>query len=517
MSTSAQSNVDYSNDDYVIHLANALLQEYGGEVDASVVANLTPEYVDLQGGETSKLAREIIDSDSRIIVDTSQQEDTIVGVDPTGTPPQQILEEFPSLDPDNAFFGAISVVTDTIANSLEDAGFETYSDLASADPEELQDVSATMTAAKANAIIDEASRYTDSSARLASIGLEQYSDSGPGSAESNVQDVSQIDMEIGDPVAITRDLPADSPDAHVHGLKVHEDIGHPKVPKPETEAGNGNVSLPADENGDVIEPAIPVEPTLQMPIDEAVAKTLARNNRPVMLKGPHGSGKNTVIKWLAHQTNRAYISIDAHEDMLAQDLFGSMSLDEDRKVVRRDTALTAGMKMGAFIVINELPAAQAGILMSLHRFLQEGQLLIKETGELIEPHEATRILATQNPATRGYAGNSELNMATDDRWDTFEHTYPSKQKEVRILDDLINRRHSIVGKKTLEKMVEIAHLTRKEHERDLPTVSTRHLKAAGFKIDDGASPKAAMKWALKSMSQETHRPEEVYGEINDLL
>ena len=64
-------------------------------------------------------------------------------------------------------------------------------------------------------------------------------------------------------------------------------------------------------------------------------------------------------------------------------------------------------------------------------------------------------------------------------------------------------------------MVEIAHLTR--DDKTLPTVSTRHLEIACNRIDDGASPKAAMKWALQSMSRETHKPKDLYGEIDDRL
>ncbi|MDR5657681.1 AAA family ATPase [Halodesulfurarchaeum sp. HSR-GB] len=513
-STSTSSAVEYSDEDYVVHLANALINEHGGTVDASIVANLAPEYFELDGGTTTERVREIIDESDHINVNRDGAQDRIESVRAHGQPPREILEINPRLGGNEATLHALEIVNDTVAEKLNNEGLETVKDIANADPCKIEGISATMTTAKAQALVEEAQQHVSSESHLSNSGLSPYvrDDESPA---ATVQEVSEIDTPVGEPLVITQGLDPDDPKAHYHGLLVHQDIGHPKVPKKESNARDGEVKLFEDENGDVIEPAIPTEPTLQMPIDEIVAKTLSRNETPVMLKGPHGSGKNTVIKWLAYQTNRPYISIDAHEDMLAQDLFGSMSLDEDRKVVRRDTALTAGMKMGALIVINELPAAQAGILMSLHRFLQEGKLLIKETGELIEPHSATRILATQNPATVDYGGNSELNMATDDRWATYQHNYPPKDEEVRVLHEMANRDTQVADRATIRKMVEIAYMTR--NERTMPTVSTRHLKISLNRIDDGASPKAAMKWALQSMSRETHNPKDLYGEIDDRL
>ena len=341
-STSAASNVEYSDEDHVVHLANALLYEHGGDVDASVVANLAPEYIELEGGETSSRAREILDESERVTVEHRNQQDVVVAARANGQPPQAILEINPRLGDSHRSLRSLSVVNDSLADTLQDEGYTTVADVANADPTVLEGLSATMTIAKAQALNEEAEQQLGSEHHLTGTAVEPYvrDDQSPG---ATVQKVSQIDTPVGEPVAVTQSLDPGDSDAHYHGLLIHQDIGHPKVPKKESNARDGEVTLPEDDNGDIIEPAIPTEPTLQMPIDEVVAKTLARNDTPVMLKGPHGSGKNTVIKWLAYQTNRPYISIDAHEDMLAQDLFGSMSLDEDRKVVRRDTALTAGM------------------------------------------------------------------------------------------------------------------------------------------------------------------------------
>jgi len=71
--------------------------------------------------------------------------------------------------------------------------------------------------------------------------------------------------------------------------------------------------------------------------------------------------------------------------------------------------------------INEFPVMRAGVAMALHRLLNEGTLLVKVHGELVEPHPSARLVITMNPPTREYRDSEPMNSATCGRFRALEH------------------------------------------------------------------------------------------------
>jgi nitric oxide reductase NorQ protein len=159
---------------------------------------------------------------------------------------------------------------------------------------------------------------------------------------------------------------------------------------------------------------------------------------------------------------------------------------------------------------------RAGAAMALHRLLNEGKLLIKAHGEIVEPHPSARIVITMNPPTREYRDSEPMNSATRGRFRAFEQPYIQDiEEEVDTLDRQVNTSKQVVDRATLRKIVQFAHQTRQSDS--WPTLSTRNLTILCEHIEDGASPKAAVKNELWAVAEPNQYPEDCYEILNDYL
>ncbi|MFC7251999.1 AAA family ATPase [Halomicroarcula sp. GCM10025324] len=231
--------------------------------------------------------------------------------------------------------------------------------------------------------------------------------------------------------------------------------------------------------------------------------------------GPRGSGKNYLIKYLCHKTNRGYQSIDVDRATEPEDLFGPLVPDGD-VIVPRNGAVKQGLINGDTIVINEFPVMQAGAAIALHRLLNEGTLLVKSHGELVEPHPSARLIITMNPPTREYRDSEPMNSATRGRFRSFEQPYIQDiDEEVETLYPQVNGETEVIDRTTLKRIVRFAHKTR-ENE-NWPTLSTRNLTILCEHIEDGVSPKAATKNELWAVAEPNQYPEDAHETLNDIL
>jgi nitric oxide reductase NorQ protein len=241
---------------------------------------------------------------------------------------------------------------------------------------------------------------------------------------------------------------------------------------------------------------------------------LARGNQGVRLVGPHGAGKNYLLKYIHYETNRVLVSVDADASMLAQDLLGISTVNEDRVVVFRDGILTKAMKHGYTIVINEVNAAPQGVMMVLQKVLNQNVLTVKESGEEIVPHPAARIVVTMNPPTREYRGSEPMNAATRDRFQTIFFDYMDPQDEIDFLDQKYNTTRQRVNRDGLRRMVEFANATR-ENET-WPTLSTRKLEHAIDWYDQGASLRGALKHVVRASAEPHQNPADSFDTLEDI-
>jgi len=158
-----------------------------------------------------------------------------------------------------------------------------------------------------------------------------------------------------------------------------------------------------------------------------------KTNKPVLLVGPTGCGKTLSIKYLAQETNNSYRRVQ---------LTGSTGIDNlvGRWLIKKegtywvDGVVIDAMRTGAWLLIDEINAANADVLFLFHQLLDDDRrILLDEKGmEEVIPHPNFRLFAAMNPSDE-YAGTKEINMALKDRFLVVEVDYPSKRKELKVL------------------------------------------------------------------------------------
>lgn len=163
-------------------------------------------------------------------------------------------------------------------------------------------------------------------------------------------------------------------------------------------------------------------------------------NEPLMLQGPTGCGKSSLVSEVAARTNRPVLRLNAHNRTEMFDFVGQFVL-KDGNTVFVHGPLAIAMKIGAWFIVDEIDLAPPGILAGLNTVLEGGNLVIAENGgEVIVPHPDFRFIATCNTKGDGgastggaFGGAFAQNAAFLDRFMMVECGYPSPKAEVAAL------------------------------------------------------------------------------------
>jgi nitric oxide reductase NorQ protein len=489
------------------HLATHLLHELGGDIPLETLHLRSTDHLDLSATEVAELINQGQNDGIYEVTRGTDGAKHVTGVTPIGEPPAAVAaltSDDNTADP-AATFDDIDGIGETTANRLHEAGYESFSDLYAATPPDLADIP-TMTEAKAQHIINQAGQFVAADQHLAQEALARYHQHTErwGDTQAVIQPILDVDQDVGDPLALT-DTTVPAEETHYHGLPVLTDVDHPHMVQA--------ADFPQCD-GKPIVPKATMMDMVGLDTDVATAQKLARGNHGLRLVGPHGCGKNYTLKHIHYQTNRVLVSIDADSSMLAQDVLGVSTVNDDRVVVFRDGVLTQAMKHGYTLVINEANVAPPGIMMALQEVLNENVLTVKESGETIIPHPAARIVITMNPPTREYRGSEPLNAATRDRFQTVYFDYLDEQDEIDLLDQLANSARQRVDRDDIRRLVEVATATRTNET--WPTLSTRTLEHAIDWIDEGASVRGALKHVVQTAAEPHQQPTDTHETIDDV-
>lgn len=137
----------------------------------------------------------------------------------------------------------------------------------------------------------------------------------------------------------------------------------------------------------------------------------------VLLEGPTGSGKTTLVRKFCSKHCLPYKRISLNGGCTVEDLVGHYVL-KNMETIWIDGILTQAVRHGWVLAIDEINAAPSEVLFVLNSLLDDERVLIlsSKDGEVIKPNSNFRAIATCNPTDQGYAGTNEINEALRDRF-----------------------------------------------------------------------------------------------------
>jgi len=118
--------------------------------------------------------------------------------------------------------------------------------------------------------------------------------------------------------------------------------------------------------------------------EEQVFKAAFRQHLAVVLKGPTGCGKTRFVEAMAHDLDRALITVSCHDDLTTADLVGRFLLEggETRWV---DGPLTRAVREGAICYLDEVVEARQDTTVVIHPLADHRrQLPIERLGIVLD-------------------------------------------------------------------------------------------------------------------------------------
>ncbi|CAB4169856.1 COG0714 MoxR-like ATPases [uncultured Caudovirales phage] len=203
-------------------------------------------------------------------------------------------------------------------------------------------------------------------------------------------------------------------------------------------------------------------------MDEAHALIMAwEMNEKVLITGPTGSGKSSLIEHACALTKRPMIRVNMSGDVESSVLFGQLVV-EGGATVWKDGPVTEAVRLGGVVLLDEWDVTPPEILFSMQwLFEKNGKLFLKEmpgdsTTKFVVPHQDFRLVCAGNTVGQGdetgrYSGTNVQNNASIDRFQTtIVLDYLEPAHEIKIVND------NCAGLKPglAEKMVSFANLVR---------------------------------------------------------
>lgn len=194
-----------------------------------------------------------------------------------------------------------------------------------------------------------------------------------------------------------------------------------------------------------------------------------RENMPVLLIGDTGSGKTSLVRYLADKTNNAFRRVNHNGGTTTDDIVGRILVNE-KGTYWVDGVLVDAMRKGYWYLADEINIASPEINFVYHSLLDDDGyvVLAEKDGEVIRPHPNFKFFGAMNPPA-DYAGSKEMNKALLSRFLVVKTDFPEPKVEREILKE----RTGVDGR-VAKKMVKFANEVRSSKKIDY-ILSTRDL------------------------------------------
>ncbi len=201
---------------------------------------------------------------------------------------------------------------------------------------------------------------------------------------------------------------------------------------------------------------------------------------PVYVSGLSGNGKTFMVEQAAAKLGREFIRVQINPETDEDDLLGGFRLINGETVFSKGPVLKA-MERGAILLLDEVDRATNKI-MCLQGILEGKPVLVKKTGEVVEPSPGFNVIATANTKGKGsedgrFTAASIIDDAFLERFTVaIDQAFPSQSVEKKIVAKHMEK----FGKTDVEfaeKLVSWADIIRKTFYDDGvdEVISTRRL------------------------------------------
>lgn len=237
---------------------------------------------------------------------------------------------------------------------------------------------------------------------------------------------------------------------------------------------------------DILKGYIPSKDTCFIPFgDFNLIDSIVKSKKflPVVITGDSGNGKTKMVEQACAKNRRYFYRMNVTVETDEMDILGHYNL-VDGQTIWEDSPLVEAAKTGGVVLMDEIFAGNPARMLCLQGILEGKPFLIKKTGERVIPAEGFNIIATDNTKGNGsesgrYIGTNIQNTAFLERFVMcIEHDYPSRPKEVKMLDKYISYHQiNVEDEKFTDKLCQWAEVTRKSYKDDAidEMITTRRL------------------------------------------
>lgn len=231
--------------------------------------------------------------------------------------------------------------------------------------------------------------------------------------------------------------------------------------------------------------------------EESLFDHAYKNQLPVLLKGPTGSGKTRFIAHMAAKLNVPLYTVSCHDDLTASDLVGRYLIG-DGQTVWNDGPLTRAVREGGICYLDEVVEARKDTTVVIHPLTDDRRILpIDRTGETLHAPDNFMLVVSYNP---GYQSMMKgLKPSTRQRFISMSFNYLKSEQEQAVIE-----KETGIDSLMAKKLVAMANALRQLKDHDLEEgASTRLLVYTARLIHSGFEPvEACLAGLIEPLSDE---------------